>query len=185
MTSDTREPLLARKRITFRVEMPQDESFLCRLYASTRTHEMSLTGWPPEAQEAFLRQQFQFQTIHYHRYYPNASFQVILIDDRPGGRIYVDYESAEILLIDIALLPEHRGAGIGGWILGNLLDEAARNRKRVTLHVEPHNPALRLYQRLGFHMIEEPGLNAPMSLLLEWRPESNDHRGPLTSTHSG
>ena len=162
-----------RERITFRPEQAEDDSFLCRLYASTRAHEMALTGWALETQEAFLRQQFQFQTIHYHRYYPSASFQIILLDDRPVGRQYVDYGAVDILLIDIALLPEYRGVGIGGLIMHDLLEEAARTQKRVLLHVEPHNPAVHLYQRLGFRVIDEPGNNPQMNLLLGWsKPDS-------------
>jgi hypothetical protein len=53
----------AIERITFRPEQPEDEPFFCRLYASTRTEEMALTGWPVEQQEAFLQQLFQFQTL--------------------------------------------------------------------------------------------------------------------------
>jgi ribosomal protein S18 acetylase RimI-like enzyme len=158
-----------RERIAFHPEQPEDESFLYRLYATTRAYEMALTGWPPEAQDAFLRQQFQFQAIHYHRYYPSASFQIILLDSQPVGRVYLDYGAEDILLIDIALLPEYRGMGIGGWIMHDLLEEAARTQRRVTLHVEPHNPALRLYQRLGFRVIDEPGANPLMNLLMEWR----------------
>jgi hypothetical protein len=45
----------AIERIGFRPEEPDDEPFLCRLYATTRTEEMALTGWPAEQQEAFLR----------------------------------------------------------------------------------------------------------------------------------
>lgn len=154
------------ERITFRPEQPDDEPFLCCLYASTRTGEMALTGWPAEQQEAFLRQQFHFQTLHYRRYYNGASFEIILHDERPIGRIYVHRGAEDIRLMDIALLPEYRSAGIGTWVTRNLLDEAARSQKPVTLHVEPYNPAVRLYQRLGFRVVEQCGAN----LFMEWRP---------------
>jgi len=156
----------AMKQIRFRPEEPEDEAFLCALYATTRQEEMALTGWPAERQEAFLRQQFRFQTAHYRRHYGGAAFEIILLDQRPMGRIYVHRGPEDIRLMDIALLPEYRGAGIGGTILRGLLGEAARARKPVTLHVEPYNRALRLYQRLGFQVIEQRGPN----LFLEWRP---------------
>jgi len=155
----------AIERISFRPEQPEDEQFLCWLYATTRTEEMALTGWPVEQQQAFLRQQFQFQTLHYHRYYNGATFEIILQDERPIGRIYIHRGADDIRLMDIALLPEYRGAGIGTWVMGNLLDESARSQKPVTLHVEPYNPAVRLYQRLGFHIVEQRGVN----LFMEWR----------------
>ena len=127
---------------------------------------MALTGWPAEQQEAFLRQQFQFQTLHYRRYYTSATFEIILQDERPIGRIYVHRGAEDIRLMDVALLPEYRGAGVGTWVMRNLLDEAAHSQKPVTLHVEPYNPAARLYQRLGFRVVEQRGMN----LFMEWRP---------------
>ena len=155
-------------RIRFRPEVPEDEPFLCALYASTRTEEMALTGWPEEQKEVFLRQQFRFQTIHYRRYYSTASFDIILQDERPVGRVYVHRGAGDIRLMDIALLPEYRGAGIGSWILRNLLAEAAGSQKPVTLHVEPYNPAVRFYHMLGFRVVEQKGMN----LLMEWRLEN-------------
>ena len=152
--------------VNFRPELPEDEAFLAKLYASTRAGEMALTGWDAAQQEAFLRQQFQFQTAHYRKHYGDSLFQIILRDDAPIGRLYVHYGAQEIRLMDIALLPEHRGAGLGRSILENLLREAAQLGKTVTLHVERFNPALRLYQRLGFRVIEDQQIN----FYMEWRP---------------
>jgi GNAT superfamily N-acetyltransferase len=153
-------------QISFRPELPEDEAFLSKLYATTRDVEMALTGWDAAQQEAFLRMQFQFQTTHYRKHYGDALFQVILRDNAPIGRIYLHYGPSQIRLMDIALMPEHRRSGIGGSILENLLREAAQLGKPVTLHVERFNPALRLYERLGFRMIEDQGIN----LYMEWRP---------------
>lgn len=152
--------------VNFRPELPEDEAFLAKLYATTRAAEMALTGWDAAQQEAFLRQQFQFQTAHYRKHYGDALFQIILRDDTPIGRLYVHFGAQEIRLMDIALLPEHRGAGLGGSILENLLQEAAQLGKTVTLHVERFSPALRLYQRLGFRVIEDQQIN----FYMEWRP---------------
>jgi ribosomal protein S18 acetylase RimI-like enzyme len=152
--------------VNFRPELPEDEAFLAKLYATTRAGEMALTGWDAAQQEAFLCQQFQFQTTHYRKHYGDASFRIILRDDAPIGRLYVHFGAQEIRLMDIALLPEHRGAGLGSSILENLLREAAQLGKPVTLHVERFNPALRLYQRLGFRVIEDQQIN----LYMEWRP---------------
>lgn len=80
------------------------------------------------------------------------------------ARLYVDRTDKEILLIDIALLPEHRGAGIGGRLLNDLLSEAAAEHKPVRIHVEHKNPARRLYERLGFRKIEDKGVY----YLMEW-----------------
>ena len=74
----------------------------------------------------------------------------------------------EIRLIDIALLLEHRNAGIGARLLQDLLAEAAQAGKPVRIHVEKFNPALRLYERLGFTPIEDQGVY----LLMQWSPDA-------------
>ena len=59
--------------------------------------------------------------------------------------------------MDIALLPEYRGRGIGTALLEELLVEADATGRRVTIHVERFNPARRLYERLGFVEAGDPG----------------------------
>ena len=58
-------------------------------------------------------------------------------------------------MIDIALMPEHRGAGIGTKLLKELQEEAKAAGKKLSIHVERFNPARRLYERLGFQQVEE------------------------------
>ncbi|MBV9280115.1 MAG: GNAT family N-acetyltransferase [Chloroflexi bacterium] len=152
--------------VTLRPAGEEDEGFLYAVYASTREEELAVTGWSEAQKEAFLRMQFAAQHRHYHTYYPEADYQVILVDGRPAGRIYVARQQDEILLIDIALLPAYRSGGIGTGLIGDLLAEARGSGRPVRLHVEPFNRALRLYQRLGFSRIGEQGLY----WLMEWLP---------------
>jgi ribosomal protein S18 acetylase RimI-like enzyme len=150
---------------TLRHEQPADEPFLLQLYASTRADEMKLVPWDAGQMEAFVRMQFHLQAQHYRKYYPNAEFLIILLEGRPIGRIYVDRDPEQILLMDIALLPEHRGAGIGGRLMKALIAEAATSKRPLRIHVERNNPgAFRLYQRLGFRVIEEVGIH----YFMEW-----------------
>jgi ribosomal protein S18 acetylase RimI-like enzyme len=145
---------------------PDDEAFLYLVYASTRAEELALVPWTDEEREAFLRQQFSAQHRHFREHYPGAVFQLILRDGAPVGRLYVDRSRDEIRVVDLALLPEHRGAGIGTSLLRDLLAEAAAAGKPITLHVERFNPALRLYWRLGFRQIADRGVY----LFLGWSP---------------
>src|ERR1700694_4666777 len=101
---------------------PDDEPFLRRVYASTRLDELAPLGWSAEQQEAFLHQQFDAQHRHYQTYYAGSDFLVILLEDQPIGRPYVARSPEQILLIDIAVLPEHRNAGIGSQLIKALLD---------------------------------------------------------------
>jgi len=175
-SSDQPEAHQTSTPFVLRPERPQDEPFLLELYSSTRADEMRLVPWQDSQKEAFLLMQFQLQTAHYRKHYPGAAYQIILSEGRPIGRFYVDDTQEGILIIDIALLPEYRGRGIGGQLLENLLRKATEEAKPVRIHVERENRALLLYSRLGFQVIEDKGIY----LYMEWRPQGNP--GPATPT---
>ena len=103
--------------------------------------------------------QFDFQRAHYRRHYPDASFLIVVLDGRNIGRLYVHYARQDVRLMDIALVPEARGKGIGRRLLETVLEEASRLAAPVTLHVGVGNPARRLYERLGFRTVKEDALN--------------------------
>ena len=145
---------------------PGDEQLLFRVYASTRIEELAVVPWDDAQKEAFLRAQFEAQDQWYREHYAGASFDVVVIGGKPAGRLYVYRGEAEIRIVDIALLPERRGHGAGTALLRGLLAEADEDGKRVTIHVERFNQALRLYERLGFAVAEDKGVY----LLLERLP---------------
>lgn len=147
-----------------------DLPFLERLYASTREEELAtVVDWTPEQKQAFLHQQFEAQHRWYQEHYAGASFDLVLVGGIPAGRLYVARWPREIRIVDISLLPEHRGQGIGGALLQRVLEESAATDLPVSIHVERFNRALRLYDRLGFRVREDRGVY----LLLERpaRPE--------------
>jgi ribosomal protein S18 acetylase RimI-like enzyme len=148
--------------IRLRPEQPDDLDFLFALYATTRDRELSGTGWDARARNAFLRMQFTAQHTHYTTNYPHATFDVVELRGRPVGRLYVDRQSYEIRIIDIAMLPEFRGRGIGSAVLRAVLEQPAAAERPVTLHVEIGNHARRLYERLGFEEVSRDQLNAFM-----------------------
>jgi ribosomal protein S18 acetylase RimI-like enzyme len=150
--------------IALRPITPEDDLFLAGVYASTRAEELAVTGWSDEDKTVFCRRQFDAQTVHYRENYPGASLQIIERDGVSIGRLYVVRWEREIRIMDIALLPEKRGAGIGTKLLLELQEEARAGSKSLTIHVERFNPALRLYERLGFKQIEDKGVY----LLMEW-----------------
>ena len=152
--------------IRLRPVSSSDRGFLLHVYASTREEELAPVPWTDAQKATFIEQQFDAQDRHYRAHYAGASLDVVEWDGAPAGRLYVARWSDEIRIIDIALLPEFRGRGIGTRLLRGLLDEAARTRGRLSIHVEKHNPALRLYQRLGFVVVGDKGLH----LLMEASP---------------
>ncbi len=153
--------------ITLRPITPEDDSFLARVYASTRADELDITRWTDEEKSVFCRRQFDAQTAHYRDNYPGAAFQIIEREGESIGRLYVARWAKEIRIMDIALLPETRGAGIGTKLLRDLQDEARKAGKSLTIHVERFNRALGLYERLGFRQIEDKGVY----LLMRWESD--------------
>ena len=144
----------------------EDEPFLLAVYAGTRAEELARTDWDDARKDAFVRMQFDAQARSYGEQYAGASFDVVLVANRPAGRLYVDRREDAIHVLDVALLPEFRGQGIGSGLLRHLMEEAGAAGKPLTLYVERFNRALRLYDRLGFAVAGEEGIY----LRLEWRP---------------
>lgn len=155
--------------VSLRPITADDMDFLLRLYRSTREEELAMVvDWGEEQKDWFIRMQFSAQHTWYQEHYVGASFDVILIDGEPAGRLYVHRREREIRLVDISFLPEFRNRGLGSALLRDLCAEAEAAGKPLTIHVEKYNPAMRLYQRLGFSRIDETG---PYDLM-EWKPAS-------------
>lgn len=165
LVSDPEAVIVTAAGLTLRPETDQDEEFLYRLYASTRAQEMAVVEWSEQEKADFLQMQFKAQRMHYREHYRETRFDVIELDGEAVGRLYVARWPKEMIIIDIALLPQHRGRGLGGSLMRELLAEAEAEGKTVSLHVEPYNPAMRLYQRLGFQPLEVRGAYQHM----EWR----------------
>lgn len=147
-----------------RPAVPEDREFLFQLYASTRAHELAPLGWPAAQQQAFLRMQFNAQEQWYQTAYPAAGHQIIEINGRPAGRLIVLREADTWHLIDISLLPENRGHGIGGELIQLLIHDCAAAGAVLKLQVLKVNPALRLYHRLGFVITGEDQIYLQMEL---------------------
>ena len=156
----------ARFGIAYRRAGEDDLPFLAAVYASTRTEEIAQSGWPIELQQAFLQQQHEAQHAHYASVYPEAERLVIERDDAAVGRLYLIEWPGNLRIIDISLLPEARGQGVGEAILRDIGAGAASGGNKVSIHVEKFNPARRLYERLGFAIVEDKGVYD----LMEWRP---------------
>ena len=136
----------------------RDLPFIAELYASTRREEVAQTGWPEEMQEAFLRHQHEAQHSHYSLHFAEAEWLIIERDGEPAGRLYLRDDPDALHIIDISLLPDSRGKGVGGAIMQDIIALARERGKAVSIHVEKYNPALSLYRRLGFETIEDKGV---------------------------
>jgi GNAT superfamily N-acetyltransferase len=155
--------------IALRAATADDLPFLGRLYRDTRRLELEGWGWPQEQREWFLQMQFDVRRRSYEAAYPNAEDQIVCVDGMPVGRMLVDRGPAGLQLIDLALLEEHRNQGLGTELLLRLQRECERKRIALCLQVLTANPAMRLYQRLGFAQVSAD----PVYARLEWLPVSS------------
>lgn len=162
MSPSTPAPTIALRPIT-----DADLPFLLQLYASTREAELAQVPWTDEQKVAFVVQQFQAQHAWWQEHYTGARFDLVLVDGEPAGRLYVDVWEREIRVVDIAMAPAHRGAGIGTMLLERVFAEGDAAGKPVSIHVEIFNPARRLYDRLGF---VEKGTHGDVYILMERPP---------------
>ena len=153
-------------RIKLRPVTGDDEQLLLEVYASTRAEEMALVPWTDEQRNAFLKMQFDAQQNYYQQKYPTADHHIIYLNDTAVGRMYVARLEDEIRIVDITLLPRHRGNGAGTHLITELMDEATTRRRPLQIYVETFNPSLKLFERLGFTQTAQQG----MHLLMRWLP---------------
>jgi ribosomal protein S18 acetylase RimI-like enzyme len=156
--------------ISLRPATEADYDFMRRLYASTREAEMAHFPFGEAQKRAFLDQQFAAQFAHYGLNYPTCERNIVEREGAPVGRLWIDEWRDQIRLVDIALVPECRGLGIGTALLRQVLRRGAAAGKPVTIHVEAYNPALTLYRRLHFEPVDTNGVY----VLMRWTPSERD-----------
>ena len=149
--------------ITDRLATPKDADFLRSLFFVIRAPEFESAGLAGPKLEALLNQQYHAMRNYYDQEYAEAEYVIIEAEGQPiGYEATVDIGSLHVL--DIALMPEFRSRGIGTDRMRALQERAAKMGKSLTLTVEVFNPALRLYERLGFAVTDE----AQVYLRMRW-----------------
>jgi GNAT superfamily N-acetyltransferase len=111
-----------------------------------------------EEKQKFIDFQFSAQHTYYKSAYSGAEMKIVLLNNSPAGRLYLWRTENQIRIMDISLLPEFRGHGTGTKILKSLICESEKNGKKLNIHVEYYNPALKLYKRLGFQKTDDTGV---------------------------
>jgi GNAT superfamily N-acetyltransferase len=151
-------PLPGGGNVVLRPATSEDDEFLLAVYGSTREKELAQVVWAEAQKEAFVRWQFEMQRREYDARFPDARYEVILVDGQPAGRIWVGSDDEQIRLLDIALLKQFQNRGVGTLLVRRLMDEALGANKFLRHMVFAlNNDAHRFYERLGFVVIEDAG----------------------------
>ena len=148
--------------LTLRNATPSDRPFLLALYASTRADEFAQLGWPVEMERAFMQLQFEAQRGDYERRYPGARCRIVELQRCPVGRLWTAREAGSVVVLDISVIAELRGQGLGTECLRRVQRQAVADRLAVDLQVVVGNPAQRLYERLGFRNVGDADVRQAM-----------------------
>jgi len=141
--------------ITFKKIQEQDQEFITKVYRSTREKELDLTNWPEDQKHRFTIMQMIAQLTDYEKNYKGATYEMVLYKKKPAGRLYLWETNNEIRIMDLSLLPEFQGKGIGRDILAGIVQSAKQKKKIASLHVIHGHPSKRMYERVGFKKVSE------------------------------
>jgi ribosomal protein S18 acetylase RimI-like enzyme len=141
--------------VSLRPITASDRDLQRRLFQSTRPDLVSLP-LPPAEREALIAMQLRAREQDWSRRYGEEGHAIVIDAESQSevGEIWIHRSEAELRLVDIAFLPEHRSRGRGTAILRQLIEEARAKNVPLRLSVIPTNPARRLYERLGFKTCE-------------------------------
>jgi ribosomal protein S18 acetylase RimI-like enzyme len=154
--------------VTLRHESPQDEPFLRSLIHATIVGELEASQWPEPMRSHLLSVQYTARRQLNRAKFPEAVSFVVAADGADAGWAVVTTMPHEIQLVEIMILPELRGKGIGTAAIRQVLATAAAAGKPVRLNVNVTNhAAIGLYQRLGFRRIEGDEVQHVMECLTQ------------------
>ena len=156
--------------VELRLATEQDEPFLNRLFCDTHEAEFAPLQLPEAQLSGLMQMQVHAQREGYRRLYPKAVDRLVMQDGQPVGRMLVDEETGAFHLVDIALFASAQGAGLGTFLMEELLARAHQRQCRVRLHVKPGNRAFHLYSRLGFKVVGG-GANLQMEYVPKGMPD--------------
>lgn len=134
----------AAPRLERRLATEADVAFLVELRRQTMTVHQIASGVTPSEEERRRRVLFRYECA-----------EILLQGTRPVGLLKVARDGSDWELIQIQLIPELQGKGIGSELIRNLALEAQQAGAALRLSVLKGNPARRLYSRLGFSVVRE------------------------------
>jgi len=149
-------------QITLRPARTQDFDFCEALYFAGMENIIRELNLDRVAQSASFRQLWELTQV-----------RIIVVDGADVGWLQSTKQGDSLFLAQLFISASFQRRGIGTEVMHRLIAEAARARQAVTLGVVKINPALRLYERMGFritheddrklYMRRDPDAEAPIS----------------------
>ncbi len=155
------------ERVSLRPVTDDDRELLLRVYEASRETELAMVQWESLLKRTFVEHQFDAQDRHYREHYPGATFDVILFEGEPAGRLCVYRGESQFAIMDITVLPEYRRRGIASHLISAIIDEAKANGRSIRIFLEPFNPHQAFFSNLGFKVSDDDGVTRRY----EWHPD--------------
>ncbi|MGJ4996308.1 GNAT family N-acetyltransferase [Bradyrhizobium sp. HKCCYLS3077] len=152
MTTIGSEIVSQDARLRLRLAEADDEPFLRDLFKSVKGAQLSAANLPEAMLDLVVAQQYRAQVAGHAAQCPAAQSLIILRDGSPVGRLLLDRVASRWHVVDLALLPGTRNAGVGREIMQAVAAAAQQQGAEVlSLAVATTNDdAMRFYARLGF-----------------------------------
>ena len=139
--------------ITFRTADEGDYAFAWESYvAGIRAYTEDLMEWHEGRQSESFRRQWD----------SGKRAQIIVEGGTDVGWFQAAIHPSEIILQQLFVVGERRGNGIGTAVLTHMIGAWKDEGKPIVLTVLRNNPAVRLYERLGFSVAGEEGVKYRM-----------------------
>lgn len=143
------------RQMQFRLR-PADQSdfdFIWRLRVVTMKASIEQSyGWDETTQREYAAE--------------SLAGQIVLVDEKPVGVLTLTDWGDQLHLTWLAILPAWQGQGLGGQLLRHCQQRAVAAGQSLSLQVLKNNPAVHLYERLGFTTDAHSG---PHKLMMCWR----------------
>jgi GNAT superfamily N-acetyltransferase len=131
-------------RISFRPARPHDFDYCAKLYFAPMERTIQELNLDMAAHAASFRQRWEPTQV-----------KIITLDGNDIGWFQSTTQGDAFFLAQLFVDAPFQGRGIGTAVMNRIIGEAARAGQAVTLGVVKTNPALRLYERLGFKITHE------------------------------
>jgi RimJ/RimL family protein N-acetyltransferase len=148
MTSVQRHVAITRRPAT-----PADKPLLRSLFADSH---LELTALPTDTRFVLIDMQFRAQRRRFDAAHPDAVNEILVVDDKPVGRVMFDDSGEVIRIVDICVALGHRRHGIAGDVLAEIVRTADAAQRRIELTVWSGNrAAVALVEQAGFAAVAD------------------------------
>jgi ribosomal protein S18 acetylase RimI-like enzyme len=158
--------------ITLRATTASDSTWERRIHDASRSDLLLIDG-EADFVQSIVDFQYRAKGSGHADAYPNAHYYMIEKSADVVGRLMIDFGHNEVRIVDITILPQWHGKGIGTTVLQAMQQVAGRIAAPVVLAVQINNiNARKLYQSLGFKL--DPDCKPSQThLLMRWDPTAN------------